>query len=878
MDSKWKSQLLKRMNVLPLLYIGIFFEVSVSPPCFAEINYQDMKGVHDLVNPEFEHLSPIYGFTLLGTKTLENMRFYGNYGPKRQGLDCLEKLTRVHELLAKNEDCPQDAISALIQRLFPSQDGVNFVANQINSDPISHLRPETVGKVLGQMARMEDSELESPEKTQEWIANLKDVLYEEMNPQSYYVRLRKNAEVQLKNLIRRPAKKQCDGCQKLQERIATIKIILKSFNPGSEPPALNSPKKGKGKERDFEEIASLLVNALKESRGSSRLYPKHLPEQILLAYFWKKGNEKQDFIRLLKGMAHPHSRAASLLNHSPAILLGILKNEAFLEDDQQQQDFLAQKYTKTDFDLASLLVNLKGDSKKTVQRVVADFLDHPEKLVFYSHQDNLTNKSLAPILSYGVAKHSSLGGGGYADCGETSLRNFLNIVVYDPISEKFNARYLAQRQDKNPDQQINPNLILFYQKHSDPAASVNQAVRDEWSETITSRHEGVNYIKPAVTPQCEISSEGSGIDNMMVVLDRLLNLPQVKKRSEHLDELCKTLSRHDFELSWNLRGLPNKDQSNNLINEMKYADIEFSINGKSSFIWQFKKGHFVIQEIYGSRESWKDQLAQEVSKRISRETSRETSRSNTQFSPLLLYWFATEKNWDQLEVNSKLIKTNLIYSLPLSSNEVKLFAFQKIVQNHLDTLYPIAKRLQAQLPMDDSYTQKRLSATLADFDYPWGYPPHAIDQPEIKYTRISNDPQWRAALIAHHGKFFENAWMDPRGVIWGDVIRNEDGSIRKMSFKDAELYCNATGAHLPTEKEFDALIKDMGGRVLMGYIPQFLPHLYENIFWASFSYPNVVDFGHVFNGTHGVLILDGRVDDEAARCVVLSAVGVRRPR
>src|SRR3954454_16142642 len=97
---------------------------------FAEMDYRDLKGVHDQMSPEFEYLSPIYGFTLLGTKTLENMRFYGNYGPKQEGFGCLENASRIHALLAQNNDCPHDKTAELIQRLFPSQDGVNFVANQ----------------------------------------------------------------------------------------------------------------------------------------------------------------------------------------------------------------------------------------------------------------------------------------------------------------------------------------------------------------------------------------------------------------------------------------------------------------------------------------------------------------------------------------------------------------------------------------------------------------------------------------------------------------------------------------------------------------------------------------------------------------------------
>ncbi|MEO7162862.1 MAG: hypothetical protein ABI041_08080 [Bdellovibrionia bacterium] len=126
-----------------------------------------MKGVHELINSKYEYLSPINGFTLLGTKTLENMRFYGNYGPKKEGLSCLEKATQIYQILIKNHDCPQDKTAELIQRFFPSQDGVNFVANQLGFDPVSHLGSEVLGRLVSRMVHVESSDLMDEKKSTE---------------------------------------------------------------------------------------------------------------------------------------------------------------------------------------------------------------------------------------------------------------------------------------------------------------------------------------------------------------------------------------------------------------------------------------------------------------------------------------------------------------------------------------------------------------------------------------------------------------------------------------------------------------------------------------------------------------------------------------
>src|SRR4051794_38098584 len=96
----------------------------VSSPSFAEIEYLQMKGVHALVKPEYEYLSPLQGFTLLKSGILKNMRFHGNYqqNPARED---------------RRDDIAGDSTSKLIQILFPSPDGVNFVPNQVPSQPAS---------------------------------------------------------------------------------------------------------------------------------------------------------------------------------------------------------------------------------------------------------------------------------------------------------------------------------------------------------------------------------------------------------------------------------------------------------------------------------------------------------------------------------------------------------------------------------------------------------------------------------------------------------------------------------------------------------------------------------------------------------------------
>lgn len=90
-----------------------------------------------------------------------------------------------------------------------------------------------------------------------------------------------------------------------------------------------------------------------------------------------------------------------------------------------------------------------------------------------------------------------------------------------------------------------------------------------------------------------------------------------------------------------------------------------------------------------------------------------------------------------------------------------------------------------------------------------------------------------------------NAWKDAHGIVWGDLVRNRDGSPRMMNHSDASAYCRKIGARLPTRKELVSLSTALGG---LYHKPEVLPHLEyshgaEKIgpqFWSS-----------TMAGTHG---------------------------
>jgi hypothetical protein len=104
----------------------------------AEISYTKLKNVNKLIDPKFEYLSPVQGFTFYKQGTLRNFRLYGNYGEYRGNtIPCLEEAPSINRALRDNKDCPLDYTSALIQQLFPNQNPHDLAPNQLSTSPVS---------------------------------------------------------------------------------------------------------------------------------------------------------------------------------------------------------------------------------------------------------------------------------------------------------------------------------------------------------------------------------------------------------------------------------------------------------------------------------------------------------------------------------------------------------------------------------------------------------------------------------------------------------------------------------------------------------------------------------------------------------------------
>ncbi len=78
--------------------------------------------------------------------------------------------------------------------------------------------------------------------------------------------------------------------------------------------------------------------------------------------------------------------------------------------------------------------------------------------------------------------------------------------------------------------------------------------------------------------------------------------------------------------------------------------------------------------------------------------------------------------------------------------------------------------------------------------------------------------------------FLGEAWQDPRGVIWGDVVNDILGDTKYLTVGDAEAYCETQGARLASYDDLVALQHYFGKGTHAGYKPQILPNLVNSWF------------------------------------------------
>lgn len=463
---RMKRNNLMKMFVCLMLLIPSFMQ--------AEIGFEYIKGLDDAVTDK--RFSPVHGYIAYYGGVLENIRLYGNYGqlipvenflapeayPKMERAQ-VEKMNAQAQAWrhpsfqpapnnaddqAKQEsklwEYPYDAISALVQWLFPSPAGTALVVNTRKDDPLGDMAKEQgLLRYADMLKAIKNFQDEASFKAQiitilsasstvdrndldavAFHAGMKFKLTSQPELQKMFVGVEAITQEKVDKVIQALD-------QELQSEITkkakNIKTEQKRLLEESKKYALQNTqnfvagviKKQREKYVAYATtFADILYQALvldgtfaqEESKGTgddALLYPQGIALHTLLAYVWVVGQNKQQLIEVYQ------QAGLAIDDHAE---LQKIAQEAYPANDSEYKVLKAKA-----------LANITGMTYEQLAYVGVAF-----QLYEYEYPKLLQYTSV-PVA--GTKKT-------YADCNEAAYRNLFLWLTFDPIKRKFDGHKL----------------------------------------------------------------------------------------------------------------------------------------------------------------------------------------------------------------------------------------------------------------------------------------------------------------------------------------------------------------------------------------------------------------------------------------------------
>ena len=718
----WRFKLGPDQLKFPAIWFAFLF-ICLTPLSYADLDLKDLKDIGSALRPEYRYLSPEFGFELIETGTLENLRFFGNYGPEKEELGCFSPA------LSHKTDCPQDAFAKLIQRLFPSPNGHSLTLNRRTFDLESHLTPRAIGILLAWTAETRklplDSEGAWESSRKHLVKELETEINETISPTEFRRKGFEKRRAELSHALAHEGNPELKI--KIRSKIAAFEAALSKIATEKDI------TKKVFKESQYNDFSQLMVSALKEVLNVRQNYSPHWIEQVLTSYFWKRSHHKVDVLELFSGMPQ--------FLMDPSLFKNDLKRTSFL-----QSHFELEK-----------VPNLSALSEMEAKELPEPWVTEPDELGVLFKLDQRRRSKYPQMISGDQTRHTSLGTEHYPDCGETSIRNFLNLITYDRETHTFDPHNL-KRVSASPGVKVHPALINFYEKYPDLSAALSSTAREDWSNQVISSHAGVRYRRPEHLPQCEMDA---GLKNFLKVLDRILfSEPTRLSSSKQLDRLTQLFSRTGFKLSWKVHGSDEKNVVDRTDTGLK---IEWIINEVPEFISIFDPMHFAMMPLQRTE-------LDEGRKKIFDILLKKWKSSHLPKIGNPLLWIVSQGAWDVALPHIATSREHtqpgsLFYSLPLHSPENRFAALRIIPQINTTTPVDLMNRVAQRFPREDFYSQNMIcSSFLTHLESPSSLLPSRgpTEAPaeETFFRYFSASPLKKSALLFCLASMGKVSWLE----------------------------------------------------------------------------------------------------------------------
>jgi hypothetical protein len=663
---------------------------------FAAPSIKILAGLDKITLDDKSGYHPINGPIGLQIGYLRNIRYHGNNSPQENLLyHCIAKgRGKIGEKVIPDV-CPQDYVTALVQWLFPDyREHGNFVVNDRynQDDPVAFLQPKTIGQILDALVQAETASTSQKE--------LVNSITQLVAQQVIEYKKREFEHIHKWNEAKQLRKKEALSQSKKQRKEAkeTQKNLLQEEDPELEKykrynqfnVAKHKIQKGKigGLPRKFAETLIGAFELIKKNQNGSQgeAYHPQVVTATLLAFAWEKANNKNDLVEMMKAMPHIIEPKA-------------LESYEKSTDEFTQQAYLDLKATiNKQKELPSYYtMALAGLGYRTYEMVPPSIFYSQVKLLksLPYKRIELTKEGNSYESLLDRQKREVLT---FPDCGESTIRTLLNMLLLDPKTHTFNPDWLG----------VDPsNAVYQFYRHNPTVDTVlTTKAREEWA-FISSRQKKIlpgaeNYaffIKgEEESPQCSIAP---GLKNFFSVLGALLEIKPTDTTSA-------------------------STMNNNILKRLLER-----ISKASGIQWTFEEGYIAYGKGVNTFELYRDR--QHVLQIQSSSThfgilSKMKNQSNwlERFIPLqdthhllpfytpLLYTMETFPQKMENRINEKNLPDSslILYSMNLDSVENQRNILE-IVAN-CKSFLNLGKRLISALAFnqEDSYTQKKVFASI----------------------------------------------------------------------------------------------------------------------------------------------------------------------
>lgn len=252
--------------------------------------------------------------------------------------------------------------------------------------------------------------------------------------------------------------------------------------------------------------------------------------------------------------------------------------------------------------------NALDESGKIKPEALNTLLTNKEKLIYITLMCDVFDNPYPQLLCTGQAIYTYRDENGieqkeiFSDCGEASLLNFLNVMICNSKLRSFNIDSLIHLFPN-----VHPKLITFYKTTQQKYENVNSGIinRSKWIDVTSNLNEKESpfqIIYDQAGGRCNIG--GLGIDNMMLVLEKLLGVPFShlfleendldRRRAQKFTYLLQKFSfekescESNGEYFWYTE--KNEEKTNDYLPNFAYVTI--GKDGNDLFKWAFGPGHF----------------------------------------------------------------------------------------------------------------------------------------------------------------------------------------------------------------------------------------------------------------------------------------------